>query len=539
MRRRSPVDCHTNETLAPPEPVADTDLAHNMVRINNVCIFPRERKRERESPVEVRVWTGGGNSLSSFCRSLSTCHTAAAASFCSNLSASHELAPVRFLSMATSFHATTGRGPFPPPCAHRAHRLAVVRLTGNVGHDMYVESLLDHFAQSSPQRHVPASESEAGEGMPRPTPRPPRRRPSPPEFYDALLLEAFWFHGQLAFERARRHAQRSWSLTMMRALLGQPRTYTVAHPKMRLPPSSERLPLTTVPPEGLCADELYVRKTLQAGHAAWGNVKHVAAMAGRIVEHLDVQRAAAPRRGDPRRPRITLFTRADAHVRKLGLGGDGLSTAEVLSRWNVSEVVGSLPADDPRRQVELFAASDVFIAPHGAASANAIFMRPGALYIELTPFCDATCLRGCYSLYTRTGFGSGDLGILDALAVSRAAACRIVRSVYPPFHASTGVEYHAVSLCHFTPRRRRHRPHAAVNCGSSPHAFKHEEMVTFLNVTASAVEQIEAIIASHFAASQRTRASEGTPQDLAVATVAARTRLTPFNFSCRSAGGAS
>ena len=57
--------------------------------------------------------------------------------------------------------------------------------------------------------------------------------------------------------------------------------------------------------------------------------------------------------------------------------------------------------------------------------------------------------------------------------------------------------------------------------------------------TASAVEQIEAIIASHFAASQRTRASEGTQQDLAVATVAARTRLTPFNFSCRSAGGAS
>ena len=48
----------------------------------------------------------------------------------------------------------------------------------------------------------------------------------------------------------------------------------------------------------------------------------------------------------------------------------------------------------------------------------------GSTFIELTPFCDATCLAGCYSAYTTAGARADRFGIFRALQMPRAAACR-------------------------------------------------------------------------------------------------------------------
>eukprot|EP00966_Prymnesium_polylepis_P309590 7153356-Prymnesium_polylepis.1 len=69
----------------------------------------------------------------------------------------------------------------------------------------------------------------------------------------------------------------------------------------------------------------------------------------------------------------------------------------MLTALGVTEVVHALPADDVGAQLALFSRADVLIAPHGASSAHVAFMRPGSLFVELTPFCDGTCLDGCYS----------------------------------------------------------------------------------------------------------------------------------------------
>ena len=55
-----------------------------------------------------------------------------------------------------------------------------------------------------------------------------------------------------------------------------------------------------------------------------------------------------------------------------------------------------MPRGDPRQQIALYASSDVVVAPFGSNTANSVFMRPGSVFVEVTPLCASTCEEGCH-----------------------------------------------------------------------------------------------------------------------------------------------
>lgn len=138
-----------------------------------------------------------------------------------------------------------------------------------------------------------------------------------------------------------------------------------------------------------------------------------------------------------------LFTREDAHSRRL-LVDDAPRAAALLGARLVRKMpnTGGMPL---RAQAALYAGAAAVVSPHGAASANAIFMRAGALYLELHATCPTDCARGCFPK-ARAG-PRGELQMLGAIELPAERACELVQSVYAPFHRATGVRYHAISLC--------------------------------------------------------------------------------------------
>ena len=91
------------------------------------------------------------------------------------------------LGQVTSFEASAAdhAAAYPPPGATRVRRAAVGRVTGNVGHDLFLEGLSDLFAQQT-----------LGGG---------------PGFFDAVLLEAYWFHSAKSLLSAMADASSSWT----------------------------------------------------------------------------------------------------------------------------------------------------------------------------------------------------------------------------------------------------------------------------------------------------------------------------------------
>jgi hypothetical protein len=80
--------------------------------------------------------------------------------------------------------------------------------------------------------------------------------------------------------------------------------------------------------------------------------------------------------------KAAVLTEVQGYLR--GSGGDhsGSSTLPVASRAYIEDVS---PNENMSlaEQVRLFAACDVLVSPHGSQNANAIFMQPGSIFIEL------------------------------------------------------------------------------------------------------------------------------------------------------------
>ena len=159
----------------PMQPVRIPKLADNIALVRNVCLFraqsPRASagRRGRNASVVAHVWADErSGSLGTLCGRPPACYQARAFEYCAMRA--HGTA---MLARATSFDAVAVGGAYPPAGAVRVRRLAVGRITSNVGHDLFLEGLSDLFAQQ-----------QLGGG---------------PGAFDAVLLEAFWFHSARSF----------------------------------------------------------------------------------------------------------------------------------------------------------------------------------------------------------------------------------------------------------------------------------------------------------------------------------------------------
>lgn len=105
----------------------------------------------------------------------------------------------------------------------------------------------------------------------------------------------------------------------------------------------------------------------------------------RDMAAIDWLRAAAARAAlaepeAPALPRRILVSRSGAARRRVR---NGRAVARICARHGFTELqVETLPLV---QQWRLFAEAEAVVAPHGAALANILFMRPGALLVELVP----------------------------------------------------------------------------------------------------------------------------------------------------------
>ena len=124
-------------------------------------------------------------------------------------------------------------------------RAAGGRVTGNPGHDLFLEGMFDLFAQQTLR-------TGGGGGG----------------FFDAVLLEAYWFSSASSLWSALRDARSSWTFALASVLFNATvasahgtRLIVTEHGKSRSALLDDHgAPLTHgLPAAGLCADELYVR----------------------------------------------------------------------------------------------------------------------------------------------------------------------------------------------------------------------------------------------------------------------------------------
>jgi hypothetical protein len=101
------------------------------------------------------------------------------------------------------------------------------------------------------------------------------------------------------------------------------------------------------------------------------------------------------------------------------------------------QLVTNLPMS-ARAQLALFTEADVFISVHGAALASSLLLHPGAILIELAPFCTELCTEGC---------ARDRLPLVRLLQLTRRASCDKLLSMYAALHQHTGVRYHVIATC--------------------------------------------------------------------------------------------
>lgn len=375
--------------------------AGNMVVLKQVCFHP---KADGGACAVGATIHGAQDVASQLCGELTTCHTPAAFATCPDPSVP------RFLESAvTGACAEASAGAYPAAGAARVGRAAALTLTSNIGHDLY-NGILDVFALSE-------------------------RAP-----LDLLIADVNWFGGRASFDRAVADPKSSWTLTVTDALFNGT-TPTPLHfvDNAAMPGGGG----TTTVQQPLCVDELFVRaQSRLAENVGWDALRAVPALRRRVLERV---LGGAPARKNERT--VTVYTRGDANRRRFKSRDVGAATR----RLGATAVVQRMARGDPRAQIELFAGSDVFVAPFGSNTANAVFMRPGSTFVEVTPLCASTCEEGCHP-YSRTG-PAGAASMADNYAgVSRANACLSLMADGPPLHYASGVNYHIVAMCSGTLR---------------------------------------------------------------------------------------
>ena len=203
---------------------------------------------------------------------------------------------------------------------------------------------------------------------------------------------------------------------------------------------------TTLAQAPLCVDDLHVRaQGVLAENVGWAALRHVPRLRDRVLDRVLGGAPPAAPAGAPRA--VTVYTRGDANRRRFrSRDVDGKARA-----LGATTVVTHMPRGDPVAQIRLFATADAFVAPFGSNTANAVFMKPGAQFVEVTPLCASTCTNGCHP-YSKTGRdGAGSMAD-NYRGVSRDNACLNLMADGPPLHANSGVDYHIVPMCSGTLR---------------------------------------------------------------------------------------
>ena len=248
-------------------------LAQNLMVIRNVCLKAAPADVERvivrqagrttlaTRAVAAQVWEDEKSSLAAeqLCTSLTSCHLNNIAQQCARRRHTGISSTASLLRANTGLHvemAAEGTR-FPLPGARRARRAALLRVTGNIGHDLYQEGILDFYAQVALEDSSP----NASDRLP---------------FYDAFVLEAYWFAGAEAFKSAlAKPPNATWTLAMIDAVFnstGRVPMVAFSNPYMRW----AQEPINTLGADSLCVDELYFRlhhaTVGVSGGVSWHNV---------------------------------------------------------------------------------------------------------------------------------------------------------------------------------------------------------------------------------------------------------------------------
>ena len=295
----------------------------------------------------------------------------------------------------------------------RVNSIAHIYLTGNIGHDAF-NSWVDAYAQ----QHL----------LGRP--------------FDVIIVEVVWFDGWSSWHRAVKNVHITWSMTVLRALFDSPNTqflYVATEDSPTYRGSPQNTILNDLEGRRICSDYSYIQLGTMAMNIGWPNLKLVSEFREQIMRAMNVSDQPFADR------EIILYTRSDARRRRLRFNDlDMLTRAK--EAWNITRVVEHMPLS-PTDQIRLFATADVFIAPHGAASMNSIFLKRHATYVELSPVCVESCLQGCFP-YSSTGsfFSRGDT-LMNLISTKPQQSCSMILQMYGVLHESTGVRYHAIPLC--------------------------------------------------------------------------------------------
>ena len=297
----------------------------------------------------------------------------------------------------------------------RVTSLAHVYITGNIGHDAF-NSWVDAYAQ----------QHKLG-------------RP-----FDIIIVEVVWFKGWESWLKAVSNTSISWSMTVLHALFDSPHTqflYVATRSSPTYKGSPHETVLNYLEGRRICTDYAYIQLGTMAMNVGWSNLHLVSDFRERIMRTLNVSRHQPPSADRE----IILYTRNDAHRRRLRITSSDV-LARVKAEWNITRVVDRMPLS-PSEQMRLFASADVFIAPHGAATMNSIFLRQHTTFIELSPFCIESCLEGCFP-YSMTGSLTAERDtLMNFISLKPLQSCAMLLQMYGVLHQSTGVRYHALPLC--------------------------------------------------------------------------------------------
>ena len=247
-----------------------------------------------------------------------------------------------------------------PPRVRHIKRAGIIGHTGNVAHDLYLNGgMLDLFATGD---------------------------------MDVLLLDAADNFAELIKSR-----NDSWQLTVLSALFNSSGD------------SAGVVPLWPLRGKQIvCIEELYWKPPALDFNPFSSTLAHVPSARARILRALNLVDHAFSGRGRNRQKNAILYTRGDAGRRALTFkksmeGGTrgvrrrwfrgGKETIEFANTSTSLQILHKLPPT-PYEQLALFASADIVLAAHGAASANALVMKPGSAYIEVSPLCQQLC--SCY-----------------------------------------------------------------------------------------------------------------------------------------------
>jgi hypothetical protein len=147
---------------------------------------------------------------------------------------------------------------------------------------------------------------------------------------------------------------------------------------------------------------------------------------------------------------VIVYTRGDTKKRHL-LSAAGLveeNRKSKLLKFHSVNVIDSIPSKFSE-QVQLFHSADIFVAPHGSAAANSIFLRKAASYIELRPNCLESCLYGCNMPYPEMTYGAHALkGAVELFIGSPIKKCAYLSNPYGArMHSFSDINFYAMYAC--------------------------------------------------------------------------------------------